>query len=999
MSSDDPLRERLEAALPDRYRILDLAGRGGMATVFRARDEKHQREVALKVLHSEVAGAVAGARFLREIRIAAGLQHPHIVPLYDSGEAEGLLYYVMPYMEGPSLRDHLRPDRPLSLDEALAIARDVGSALTYAHGRGIVHRDLKPDNIMLTQGAVVVSDFGIARALTEAGSDSLTATGMVVGTPAYLSPEQATGSKSVDARSDLYSLACMVFEMLAGTPPFSGATAWALIAQHHSTPPPPLSSRRPGVTPSVSEAVQRAMSKDPDDRFPSVEEFLEALRTQGDAGTTWRAEAPPAPRLPVPPTPLVGRDEERDRLTDLLSRDDVRLVTLTGPGGTGKTRLALELATTLSESFPDGVWFIPLASITDPDRVGSAVASALEVRLAEGESVDHAVVRFLGSRKALLVLDNFEQIASGAPRLGPLLESTRELKILVTSRTVLHIRGEHEFPVPALTLPDLEKNPSLETLEGIPSVRLFVDRARALRPDFTLSPDAAAAVARICIRLDGLPLAIELAAARTRMLTPEALLARLGRRLDLLEGGARDLPQRQQTLRATLDWSHNLLSPAEQAVLRRFAVFAGGAPLEAAETVCGEELEEDPLDLLGSLVDQSLLVRDLSSGGTPRLRMLETIREYALEALEADPAEEAAAHHRHFTWSLGFALNAEPHFTGGEQARWLAAVAREHDNLRAALDWGERTPATSREALRGAVALWRFWLVRGHLSEGRDRITRLLELAGGGAPPELEGQALAAVGMLEQNLGDYESAQRFLARSLEIFRELEDDAGIAAGLTRLGWVRWRQCEYGEARSRSEEALALHRKLGDAEGTAHALNNLAWTALFEGNPEEALHLYDEALEIRTSLGDRRGIAFLLTMKGWSLVHLEEPARAEEMLRKAITLKREVGERQLLAFAHAVLAKVLLAQGHPREADALLRDEALPVFRELGDRWGAALAHYLMGRVSEALDDPSGAKEWYLESLGIREAIGDRHGADRCRERLQVLGEEAPPGQAM
>lgn len=1013
--NQDPL-DALGRVLPAHYRVLEVAGRGGMATVFRARDERHERDVAVKVLHREVAGALAGERFLREIRIAAGLQHPHIVPIYDSGEAEGLLYYVMPYVEGASLRDRLEKDGALPVEEALAVAQDVGAALAYAHERGVVHRDVKPENILLAPGAALVADFGVARALSEAGGEALTATGVMVGTPTYLSPEQATTSDPVDGRSDLYGFACVVYEMLAGSPPFTGPTAWALIAKHHSDPVPPLGERRSALPPAIPAAVERALAKDPEDRFTGVSAFLDALGRPAGARGPEHAGAPGIRNLPVPPTPILGRDRERDEVAQLLARDEVRLVTLTGPGGTGKTRLALELADTLAEGFPDGVCFVPLASVTDPDLVAPALVSALQIRPGEGESVEEALVRSLGPRRVLLVLDNFEQVIAAAPVVARLLTAAPGLNLLVTSRIVLNVRGEHEFPVPPLALPDLSADPSLDTLAETPSVALFVDRARALRPGFSLDPDTAAQVARICVRLDGLPLAIELAAARTKMLSPGALLDRLERRLDLLESGARDLPDRQRTLRATIDWSHGLLAPPERKVFHRFSVFAGGASLEAAEAVCGEpgrrpgpgagpgqeggperETVPDPLDLLESLVDQSLLVRDASPRGEPRLRMLETIREYALDALEED-GEVAACRRRHLHWFRELALDAEAHLTGKEQTRWLAALDLEHDNLRGAMDWSRTAPGEPVAGLEAATALWRFWLVRGHLEEGRSRLVQLLDGAGEAAPRDLRARALSAVGMLGQNLGDYEAAREALAESLDLWRVLGDERGVAAGLTRLGWVRWRQCDYVEARRLSEEALLLHRKRGDDEGEAHALMNLAWTLLFQEDPAGALELLDQALEIRKARGDRRGIAFALTLRGWSLLELGEPERARELLEEAVSLKREVGERQLLAFAQTVLAACFNEQGEGAAARSLVLDQALPTFRAVGDRWGIGLALYTLGRTHEAGGDSDRARELYRESLQIRQEMGDLHGAARSRARLEAV-ESRPPDQVM
>src|SRR5438094_150984 len=505
MQADE--RDRLCAALADHYAIERELGHGGMAIVYLARDVKHDRPVALKVLRPELAASLGTDRFLREINLAARLTHPHILPLHHSGEAAGLLYYVMPCVEGESLRDRRARERQLPLEDAVQIGREVADALSYAHAQGVVHRAIKPENILLESGHAVVSDFGIARAINAAAGDKLTETGLAVGTPLYMSPEQGVGSTELDGRSDIYSLGCMLYEMLAGQPPFVGPTAESIVRQHLIADPPA------------------------------------ALGVINGAALVW-----------------------------------------------------------------------------------SAVNRALEVRDIGARPVLDALadhVRALDGR-VLLLLDNFEHVIDAAGDIASLLAACPTLKVMATSRVVLNLSGEHEFAVPPLALPDIRDAADPVSLSTCPSVALFVERATATRSDFALTPDNARAIAEICARLDGLPLALELAAARVRVMPPSAMLARLRSRLRLLTGGARDLPARQQTLRAAIDWSYDLLSSHEQTLFCRLAVFPGGCTLEAAEAVCDarRDLGLDVLEGVGSLMSQSLLRESGGPADEARFAML-----------------------------------------------------------------------------------------------------------------------------------------------------------------------------------------------------------------------------------------------------------------------------------------------------------------------------------------------------------------------------------------
>ncbi|MFQ5794790.1 MAG: BTAD domain-containing putative transcriptional regulator [Candidatus Bipolaricaulia bacterium] len=494
--------------------------------------------------------------------------------------------------------------------------------------------------------------------------------------------------------------------------------------------------------------------------------------------------------LPIPLTRFIGRDKERAVVQVRLLDEEMRLLTLTGPGGTGKTRLGLQVVADLIDHFEDGACFVDLAPISDPGLVVSTIAQTLGVKEAEGRPLLDILKASLRGKQMLLVLDNFEQVVAAAPQVVELVAACPQLKVLVTSREPCHVRGEHVFPVPPLALPGSDgKRPlAIERLTQYEAVRLFIERAVAVKPDFAVTDENAPAVAEICIRLDGLPLAIELAAARIKLLSPQALLARLGNRLKLLTGGARDLPACQQTLRDTIDWSYDLLNTGERTLFERLSVFVGGGTLEAAEAVCigadNLELKMDILDGLASLVDKNLLRRKEQADGEPRFLILETIREYGLERLEAS-GESEAIRRTHADYYLALAEQAEPKLEGPDQRMWLDRLEVEHDNLRAALVWFEQNGEAEAE-LRLGGALWGFWHMRGYLSEGR----RWLEgaLAKGedrDVSASVRAKALHGAGVLTHEQGDYERATVLYEESLDLRRELGDKPGVAILLSNL----------------------------------------------------------------------------------------------------------------------------------------------------------------------------------------------------------------------
>jgi predicted ATPase len=655
----------------------------------------------------------------------------------------------------------------------------------------------------------------------------------------------------------------------------------------------------------------------------------------------------------------------------------VRLVTLTGTGGIGKTRLALRVATDLRADFASGVCFVSLAGLDDPALVVSTIAQALGLKESEHRTPLDLVQAALRDKRLLLLLDNFERLLPAAPQLTVLLAGCPQLSILVTSRAVLHIQGEYEFPISPLAVPELEPLPALEALASTPAVALFLQRALAVRPAFQLRDSNARAIAEICVRLDGLPLALELAAARSKLLSPQELLARLGHRLEVLTGGPRDLPIRQQTLRDTILWSYQYLDAREQRLFRRLSVFAGGCTLEAAEVVCaaldGDEGTGYILELVTSLLDKSLLQTIQQEGMESRLIMLETIREYGLEALSVSGELDATCR-AHALYYLRLAEEAESKLRGPQQAEWLGRLEREQDNLRTALQWAleqeERTLALSLGS-----ALLDFWLIEGQMSEGYAQLARALANSEGIEVPVLA-KALAACGWLVWMQGDFSQAEKYCQKSLALYREEGETPGIALSLHRLGWAEHTQGDHTRARLLFEESLALFRELDDSLGMGDALRALGNVSLIQGEYASACTLLEESLALYRKAGYTSGVAEALQQLARALLFQGELARAESLVEEGLTLFRQVGYKRGMAFALVTKGLIAFELGENAAARAGVRamfEEGLALAGTGGWRqWGV----YGLGLVAFSEQDYETARSLFEEGLALCIEMGNK-----------------------
>lgn len=757
------------------------------------------------------------------------------------------------------------------------------------------------------------------------------------------------------------SLHCALMEVLAAAGDYAAATH---------------------VYRDLRAALYRELNAAPSAETVALFERLRAdgRRRAGEGISSSRPETPrasPKGHLPHPLSTLIGREQE---LREVRARlEGARLVTLTGPGGVGKTRLAIRVAREQTEGCSDGAWFVDLAAQTDPAHIVDAIAAALGLREEPGRPLDETLLEWLRPQSLLLVLDSCEHLLDACARLAErILLGCGDVRVLATSREPLGVTGEVVWAVPSLPAPplsqlrDTDKDQAGTWIE-YDAVRLFATRAAEAQSQFRLDRETLRAAAEVCCRLDGIPLAIELAAARLRTLTVQEVAARLDDRFRLLTKGGRTAPPRQQTLRSLIDWSYDLLSEAEKVLLCRLSVFAGGWTLEAAEKVCSGA--GDVLDLLTALVDRSLVVHEAREGGG-RHQMLETVRQYARERL-AEAGETVQLRERHRAFFLEVAETASANLQGPDQASWFARLDQEQDNLWAALDGCLPEVEATEAGLRLATALSDFWSLRGSVARGREVLEALLARCSPSARTPTQARALRGAGRLAYDQGDFGAARAYSEQSLALWRGLADPPGIADCLIGLAAISRSQSDYATAADYYEESRAIYREIGDRPGTAWAADGLAVVRYYQGEYPAARELAEASLAIRRELGDSRGISMSLSILAAIAIQSGEYAAARDLEEEGLALCRQVGDRQQIAYLLHSLGELAYGEGESERA-ADLAEEALAVWRELRDEWGIAQARQILGLVALARGEIQRAAALLHESLATWQRLHDRRG---------------------
>ncbi|HEX6045400.1 MAG TPA: protein kinase [Pyrinomonadaceae bacterium] len=971
-----------------RYEILSLIGAGGMGQVYLALDSVLGRHVAIKILSPEFASDIQRLiRFEYEAKAASALNHPNILTVYDMGEVSGTHFIVTEFVDGLTLRDWVQQAKP-SLSELTDAIRQAAVALGEAHRAGIVHRDVKPENLMRrSDGFVKVLDFGIAKAIpTMAGAGAfdksipITATGVVVGTLRYMSPEQALG-EVVDARTDVWSLGVVLYELIAGRPPFDDASPTAMLVDIVTGHEAALLSVLPQAPQALCSVIERAMRKNPGERFRDAAEMAQALEhvvcerckssqtgptlvmttNDSDRAQLHRRPAMAPTNLPRRMSELIGRERELAEVVSALLMSDEQLVTLTGPGGTGKTRLAFEVGRELHDcgDFSDGVIAVDLAPLSDPGSIVSHVAETLGVIETRGGSIANALAQHLSNKRLLLLLDNFEHLLDGAPLVSALIAASPGLKVLATSRSPLRLSHEREYAVEPLEVPAPASPMELDKFARVPAVRLFVERARQAKPSFELTHANANAVAEVCRKLNGLPLALELAAARVKLLTPTAMLKRLDHSLSLLTGGPRDLPARQQTMSAAVAWSYDLLTEGERAVLGRIAVFPGGCTLEAAEAVCrtgGDVL----LQILESLVEKSLVRHSEEEDGESRFTMLEVVRKYAIEQLQRS-GEAISARLLFAQYFKRLVEKADPEIRSGNQVPWVRRLSREHDNVKAAM-----TVLLIAEPVEGAAfvaSMQPYWNAQAYSYSGR-RTWYLKALEVTALPSALRSRLLNGLSRCESRLGHVEAAVVHGREAVHSALISGNRDALGSALSGLGNALSVAGDLRAAGDVFKEYVDIARELGFPARLSVALGCLGEVARMTGDLHAASAYYEEALNVAGWHVRSDTNAITLANLGGVSLEKGDYTAASGYYRQSLEIVAELENSLWAAVAINGLASIALHTGDQDKA-ALLAGAAEALCEVAGtplETWEQSLRDRYVSALRSTLDAARLDREW-------------------------------------
>jgi predicted ATPase len=936
------------------YQILDRLGAGGMGAVYKALDTRLHRVVALKFLPQALSADPTGRqRLLLEARAAAKLDHPNIGTVYAIEEAEdGRLFIVMVYYEGKTLEKRLIP---LPLDEALHIALQTAQGLAHAHGAGVIHRDIKPANILLTrQGLVKILDFGLAQ-LKEPGE--LTPRETFAGTLAYMSPEQLR-EQPLDARTDIWSLGVMLYEMLSGRLPFKEGSGTSLDILGEAEP---LARLRPDLPPAIASILRRSLAKDVSERYASAEELIADLAALRRARSVMTSSALPEGaglhNLPTPKAPLVGRQEELTQVAMHLNEPDCRVLTLLGLGGIGKTRLAIEAAhEQLKGRFSGGVYFVPLEALSSSALIPATIAAALKLDLQAASPLEQ-LIRHIGHKHVLLVLDNYENVVEGASLAAELVQTCPNLKLLITSRVRLNIAEEWILPLQGLPVPT--DTITLEEAPGFGALGLFLQQAERVLPRFALDRENLPHVIEICGLLRGLPLAIELAAVWVRLMPPQEIAREIRQNYDFLASSARNVPERQRSIRAVFEHSWNLMDAEEQDVFSRLALFRGGFTKAAAGQVAGASLP-----LLAGLVDKSLL--EIAPRG--RYEQHPLLRQYAQEKLAERPQGWLETRENHGQHYLCLLQERGKEIRGPRQKEALREIEEELENVRAAWHWA--VVEAKSDLLEQAVEPLRvFYDQRGRIQEGIEALSQALAALEDASPtPSLLGCLLVHKAWLLHRIGQYQEAGKLAERGLALLRPLGESKGVILGLNTLGAIAARTGSYLQAKPRFEEALALAEAQGDQEALAICLDNLASVEQYLGNFAQARRYQEQSLTLARQLGNDSQIVMNLNSLGTLMLSMDGPREAQPLLEEGLQLAQRVGLQRMLPFFLANMGLASYKLGEYSEAQPLYQ-EALDMVRTSGETWLEAGLLAELGRIDAALGNYPGAQRYFARSLEI------------------------------
>ncbi len=967
-----------------RYEIERRIGRGGMAVIFLARDPLMKRLVAIKVLPGQLnQDPKFRTRFQREVEVVASLEHPAIVPVHDFGEQDDQPYFVMRYMPGGSLRERLRKGT-LSVTATAEIIRQIAPGLDAAHRKGIIHRDIKPGNILFdSNDTAYLGDFGIVKL----GTASATFTGSaVLGTPSYMSPELARGDQDIDGRSDIYALGVLIFRMWTGVLPYTATTPMGIAMKHITDPVPRLLDYKPDLPPACQALISIAMAKDRKDRFEtatalsqvldliaankiwsadqvsrsigtpepgtagqpeSAADLAEAAVAAGVPGLTVRptqADAPAPNNLPVQSSSFIGREDELAAISSRLAEPSCRLLTLLGPGGIGKTRVAIEAAQNEIHHFEHGVFFVPLAPLSAGEFIVPTLAEVVNFSFYSDEEPKTQLLNYLRGKQMLLVFDNFEHLIDSAGLVSDILQTSPHIKVLVTARERLNLQEEWILQIHGMAVP---QGGDLVKASEFPSMQLFLERARRVKADFELTETEKPYAVRICQLLEGIPLGIELAAAWIRFLSCEEIAIEIEQNLDFLTSSLRNVSQRHRSLRAVFEYSWNLLTELERTVFRKLTVFRGGFTRQAALSVADASLFH-----LSALADKSLLRTEAED----HYEMLEVLKQYGKEKLEESPEESERVRTKHCEYFAEFLFARETGIKGSEQKEALEEIGVEIENVRAAWRWAIKTH--NEAALSKALeSLYRFYEIRGWFEEGNEMVGQLAESLrtryGDTGSFEREKlflycRALARQGALNYRLGRHQTAEELLDKSIEISRQIDSRNDLGFALTYRGAVAYLGQAYEEARTYLQESLEIEKSDHDQLGTAIALHHLGLVARDTDDFPAARSLFQESLQVNKMSGNRYGIAISLNNLGM--------------------VARELGEHE-----------------EARE----LHHQSLVIREGLNDRWGIANSLDGLGLVAHSMGDNQEARQLLEKSLSIYEEIGDQRRMERTRANLDLV----------